>query len=207
MCCLPRRPRRLPLPQPQVCCTSIGFFTIYFLSFAMATLNRRPLANRSTQACSPLRSMRVASGSKRARSPDPFDTSTHNQTSKRVKSINPPPAISNRNSTRDKKHVEREQQKAEFRDKYTRAFPGFIFCFDEQSLGAGASEGYRAKIELLGAVRAAYSLKFSHNSNILRKSMAFSQRKLPISLRTGHLPGLISQLTKRTIQNLPVMVY
>lgn len=151
--------------------------------------------------------MRVASGSKRARSPDPFDTSTHNQTFKRVKAINLPLAISNRDSTRDKKHVEREQQKAEFRDKYTRAFPGFIFCFDEQSLGAGASEGYRVKIELLGAVRAAHSLKFRHNSNVFRQSMTFSQIKLHISLRTGHLPRSIPQLTKRTIQNLPVMVY
>ncbi|KAF9458449.1 Dfp1/Him1, central region-domain-containing protein [Collybia nuda] len=117
----------------------------------MATLNRRPFSNRPTQTCSPLKPTRTVPGSKRAHSPDPFDINANSASTKRLKSIAPALSVGNRDSTRERKHLEREQQKAEFREKYTRAFPGFIFCFDEQSLGAGASEGYRGKIEHLGA--------------------------------------------------------
>ncbi|KAG5646309.1 hypothetical protein DXG03_003906 [Asterophora parasitica] len=122
----------------------------------MATLNRRPLANRSLQhphpsTVSPLKHLRTASGSKRPRSPEPSaDPSLSHPTVKRVKAaVDPSLASKARDAkARERKHVEREQQKAEFKEKYTRAFPGFTFYFDE--MGHAAPEVYEERIEELG---------------------------------------------------------
>lgn len=118
----------------------------------MATLNRRPLTHRSLQhppPFSPLKSARAFSASKRPRSPDPsLDPSISQQSSKRIKAIAPSPAIV-RDKTRERKHTEREQQKAEFKDKYTRAFPTFTFYFEEDV----ALDTYEDMIEQLGGVR------------------------------------------------------
>lgn len=78
----------------------------------MATLNRRPLTARSQ---------------KRLRSPDkdPYIPS------KRVKS-----SVQTLQATRsDRKRTDREQQKTEFKEKFTRAFPTFTFCFDIDNVG------------------------------------------------------------------------
>jgi regulatory subunit for Cdc7p protein kinase len=86
----------------------------------MATINRRPLANRS------------ASFSKRPRSPDTYIDPRPSL--KRVKTT----ASTIRPSTKDRKHAERgdrEQQKVEFKEKFTRAFPTFTFCFDIDNVG------------------------------------------------------------------------
>lgn len=88
-------------------------------------MDRKPLANR-------VPSNRSASLSKRPRSPDILlDPSGLRSSSKRVRPT--PPAT--RSSTKDRKHAEREQQKAEFKDKFTRAFPTFTFCFDIDNVG------------------------------------------------------------------------
>ncbi|KAF5386259.1 hypothetical protein D9615_002435 [Tricholomella constricta] len=121
----------------------------------MATLNRPPLTNRSHQfpsTVSPIKSQRTASGSKRPRSPEPSaDPSAFHPTSKRVKAaMDPSPAPKARDRLRERKHVEREQQKAEFKEKYTRAFPSFTFYFDELNLGSVALDTYEEMIEELG---------------------------------------------------------
>ena len=90
----------------------------------MATLNRRSLANRSQ---------------KRPRSPD----SDNRIQSKRVK----PSASTTRSST---KQTDREQQKAEFKEKFTRAFPTFTFCFDIDNVGP--VDSLVAMIRQLGGV-------------------------------------------------------
>ncbi|GLB37228.1 putative zinc finger in DBF-like proteins [Lyophyllum shimeji] len=121
----------------------------------MATLNRRPLATRSLQASStlsPLKSHRTVSASKRPRSPEPpVDPSTSQPTTKRVKALDPSPASKARDQLRERKHLEREQQKAEFKEKYTRAFPAFTFYFDELNIGSVALDAYEERIEQLGA--------------------------------------------------------
>jgi hypothetical protein len=196
-----------PLIQLLLCHTSTILSTIPFLFCTMATLNRRPLANRPIQACSPLKSMRTVSGSKRARSPDIFDLNIAKPTSKRIKSVDASSAIAIRDSSRDKKHLEREQQKAEFRDKYTRAFPGFTFHFDDESVGAAVSEGYKAKVELLGAVCAFCSFEFLlFNLHHPRRPILFSLTQSLISSQIGHCPKPIPQPTKRTIPKQPTTV-
>lgn len=123
----------------------------------MATLNRRPLANRTLQPStliSPLKVSRTVSGSKRPRSPDPSaDPSASHQLSKRVKAVPLSPAITVRDRQRERKHAEREQQRLEFREKYSRAFPGFIFYFEEDNIGPVDLDEYEDRIEQLGGVR------------------------------------------------------
>ena len=116
------------------------------MSLGMATPNRRPLTTRTLQNPT-VPSARSASLSKRPRSPEAHpDPSAPRISSKRVKTTAPysttaPAQVSastTRPSTKDRKYAERaerEQQRAEFRDKYSRAFPTFTFCFDIDNVG------------------------------------------------------------------------
>lgn len=133
----------------------------------MATLNRRPLANRPLplqvpSIFSPLKSSRTVSGSsKRARSPDPIDAST----SKRARAVAPAPSTltAARDVAKERKQAEREQQKAEFKDKYCRAFPHFRFYFDLENIepDRAATQDLEARIQQLGGVRASHMLAHS----------------------------------------------
>lgn len=106
----------------------------------MATVTRRPLAQRglaTSVSCgkSPSKQtiQRVASGSKRARSPEPKLDCNSQSSVKRSK-------VSTHNGylldvdqqrlERDRKRKERDQAKEVFRTKYTNAFPKFRFYFD-----------------------------------------------------------------------------
>ncbi|KAK2467783.1 hypothetical protein APHAL10511_000078 [Amanita phalloides] len=94
----------------------------------MATSFRHPLAYRPSQPPPP-------PGSKRSRSPELDDSVTAN--SKRVRTTttctlddittNDKPT---RQAARERRITEKEQQKAEFRDKYRRAFPSWTFYLD-----------------------------------------------------------------------------
>ena len=91
----------------------------------MATSFRRPLAHRPPQLPQPL-------ASKRSRSPEPEDGVAG---SKRVRTTSafddvPDKDKLTRQAARERKMAEKEQQKAEFRDKYRRAFPSWTFYFD-----------------------------------------------------------------------------
>lgn len=111
---------------------------------------RRPLSSRFLQGPSqpsPTKQVRTVSGSKRPRSPDHGDASTHPNT-KRVRAITQDSAAS-RNINKERKHAERE---AEFKQKYTRAFPGWIFYLDSETLAKNVEHTFRAKILHLGGV-------------------------------------------------------
>ncbi|KAG6864876.1 hypothetical protein C0991_006643 [Blastosporella zonata] len=113
----------------------------------MATLNRRPLTSRH-QLPTIVSSVkpRTVSGNKRPRSPEPHaDSPAHSQASKRVKAD-----FAARDKAKEQKLLEREQQKAEFKDKYTRAFPTFTFYFDELNVALSEQEFFEETIEKLG---------------------------------------------------------
>jgi regulatory subunit for Cdc7p protein kinase len=124
----------------------------------MATINRRPLAPRALSlqiplVVSPLKRT-VSGASKRARSPDPAG----DMNSKRAKGPPSPGTLAAREDERKEKErrkTEREAQKEEFRIKYTRAFPSWVFYFDLDLLdpdSASAREYLEAKVCQLGGV-------------------------------------------------------
>jgi regulatory subunit for Cdc7p protein kinase len=106
---------------------------IGFQYSVMPTNNRRPLSTRTLPlqvppTMSPFK-QGVRSASlllKRPRSPDPTADES-------VKRVRPAPTEATHGEDRkdkERRRVERESQKAEFRFKYTRAFPGWVFYFD-----------------------------------------------------------------------------
>ncbi|KAG1864063.1 Dfp1/Him1, central region-domain-containing protein [Suillus tomentosus] len=99
----------------------------------MPTTNRRPLSTRTLPlqvppTMSPFK-QGVRSASlllKRPRSPDPAADAS-------IKRVRPTPTEATHGEDRkdkERRRVERETQKAEFRFKYTRAFPAWVFYFD-----------------------------------------------------------------------------
>jgi regulatory subunit for Cdc7p protein kinase len=129
----------------------------------MAVPNRRALTTRSLRphafpGISPQKVMRVASGStKRPRSPDQLGE--HQATPKRVKAVPSPSCQLNRDEDRkgrEQRRAEREAQKTEFRVKYTRAFPTWVFYFDLDIIvpeNAATRRSLETKVSSLGAVR------------------------------------------------------
>ncbi|KAG6891723.1 hypothetical protein C0992_006143 [Termitomyces sp. T32_za158] len=120
----------------------------------MATLNRHPLMSRHAHQITTIapsnKPQRTVSGNKRARSPEPLaELPMLLQNSKRVKSVDPPPSLA-RDKARERKHMEREQQKVEFKEKYTRAFPSFTFYFDELNITSEEQDFLEESIEKLG---------------------------------------------------------
>ncbi|KAF8629179.1 hypothetical protein AX17_005764 [Amanita inopinata Kibby_2008] len=127
----------------------------------MASPLRRPLAHRASQLA------HVAS-SKRARSPDPEDVTT--ALPKRVRST---PTVedaaeqdkSSRQAARERRIAEREQQKAEFRDKYRRAFPSWTFYFDLEHIEPDRTviSSFETRIqELGGGIEDFFSNQITH---------------------------------------------
>ncbi len=93
----------------------------------MSTVPRNPLANaRSSRSVS--RTSRSASGTKRPRSPD----NEHLPESHKRRAVdNDTPAA---RQERDRRLSERLQKDAEWKHKYTRAFPTFHFHFDAENV-------------------------------------------------------------------------
>lgn len=56
-----------------------------------------------------------------------------------------------RQQDKERRQLERQQKDAEFKEKYTRAFPTFSFYFDAENLDVDSTP-LRAKVEHLGAV-------------------------------------------------------
>ncbi|KAG5340665.1 hypothetical protein C0989_000815 [Termitomyces sp. Mn162] len=120
----------------------------------MATLSRRPLMSRHAHQLPTIatstKPQRTVSGNKRPRSPEPLtDPSVLSQCTKRVKAVDSLPLLA-RDKARERKHIEREQQKAEFKEKYTRAFPSFTFYFDELNITPEEQDFFEESIEKLG---------------------------------------------------------
>jgi hypothetical protein len=93
-------------------------------------MNRRPLVPRQPLLAPP------AVPHKRPRSPDPAAL---------------PPRKHRRD--RDPVRLEREQQRLEFKEKYSRAFPVWTFYLDGDTIDSpGQLESFRSRILQLGAV-------------------------------------------------------
>ncbi|KDR75415.1 hypothetical protein GALMADRAFT_280094 [Galerina marginata CBS 339.88] len=118
--------------------------------------SRRPLTNRHLQGPSnpsPAKPHpRTVSGSKRPRSPDLGDAPP-NFTTKRVRATlqDTPTPVPPRDLQKERKHAEREQKATEFRQKYTRAFPTWIFYLDSENIGHNSEQTFRSKILHMGA--------------------------------------------------------
>jgi len=132
----------------------------------MATISRRPLNPRSLPqlpvVVSPL-SAKFRSGSttsKRPRSPEPcLDQQQQQHSAKRSRPTPPEsPAAPGReedHKLKERKRLEREAQREEFRSKYTRAFPSWIFYFDwdVSDIDDEAKKRLQARVLQMGAVR------------------------------------------------------
>ncbi|KAM6502364.1 Dfp1/Him1, central region domain containing protein [Amanita muscaria] len=128
----------------------------------MATSLRRPLAHRLPQP------LPRSPGSKRSRSPDPEEHPV--PSSKRSRTVSAVALVndndkSTRQAMRERKLAEKEQQKAEFRDKYRRAFPSWTFYFDLDHVDPdrAAAPSFEARIqELGGAIEDFFSNQITH---------------------------------------------
>jgi regulatory subunit for Cdc7p protein kinase len=127
---------------------------------ATATATRRPMMTRplpqSLSAISlPLTVSRKVSGSKRPHSPDPVvEPSVIQSQTKRAKAVEPTLTEDER-LAKEHRRAERALQKAEFREKYTKAFPQWNFYFDLDHWDQEATakhEVFKAKICDLGSV-------------------------------------------------------
>ena len=133
----------------------------------MATLTRRPLEGKRSlpqlmSTGSPIANLSTRSFSsttKRPRSPDGFLDSQQSLNAKRPKPVLPPlPTVpapqEDESKLKERKRVERESQKEEFRIKYTRAFPKFSFYlhWDVSEGDPDARERLHARINYMNAV-------------------------------------------------------
>jgi hypothetical protein len=170
----------------------------------MATLSRHPLASRILPMQSPstqsTKTSRSGSITKRPRSPDPILDSR----SKRVKAAFQPAVAptavpvpdDDRLLEKDERRAQREAQKEEFRSKYRRAFPTWVFYFDAD-VPAASADSLGIEIEGLGAVRAClveslYLALIIFNSGL----RTFFLLKLPTLSPMPHYPRM--QRIRRT---------
>jgi regulatory subunit for Cdc7p protein kinase len=123
----------------------------------MATAFRRPLAHRPPQ-------LLQSPASKRSRSPEPEDGVAAG--SKRVRTTSafddvPDKDKVTRQAARERRMAEKEQQKAEFRDKYRRAFPSWTFHLDMDHIEPDRSAvgSLEARIQELGGVCGCIALR------------------------------------------------
>ncbi|KAI0042919.1 hypothetical protein FA95DRAFT_1563824 [Auriscalpium vulgare] len=123
-----------------------------------AVASRRPLNHRRPlhqphPAISPVAQMAARSGSsgtKRTRSPEPL-LELQSLNSKRPRataspSITPAP----QDDTKERRRVEREAQREDFKVKYTRAFPGFVFHL-HWDIDESVKKRVTARIERMGS--------------------------------------------------------
>ncbi len=122
------------------------------------TIVRNPLATRTLmqQTATPAPSwqtMRKVPPSKRARSPEPGGDA-QGCSAKRPKAIAEPVAASTRDeqkrAEKDKKRVERDN---EFREKYSKAFPLWVFYFDLDTLVPAMKDKLGRRVTQMGSVR------------------------------------------------------
>ena len=164
----------------------------------MATLIRNPLSTRplTNQISTPASSLhlmaRKSSSTKRARSPEAGDSNSAKRSRAAGDTLRPTTSVRDEVKRRDGKEPreERERRRAEreeeFRIKYTRAFPNWVFYFD---LDIGDTETATTRKELermvshMNAVRAHINITMVHTSSSTRSvSMISSPKMLPISL-------------------------
>lgn len=115
----------------------------------MAT--RRPLGNciQLPTNISPNKTPRVISA-KRPHSPD---LTAPRAKLKRARAM-PPQETAMPDNDKERRHAEREQQKAEFREKYCRAFPKWSFYFDTENIDLEpvSITSFELRVQQLGGV-------------------------------------------------------
>lgn len=130
----------------------------------MPTTSRRPLSTRTPQLQVPPTMSPSKPGiclasqlAKRPRSPDTTaELTDHQATVKRVRAAPVEATHGEDHRDRERRRMERELQKADFRVKYTRAFPGWVFYFDLDLLdpeSAALRSSLAARVVHLKAVR------------------------------------------------------
>lgn len=130
----------------------------------MPATSRRPLSTRNLPLQVPpiMSPSKAASRStslivKRPRSPDSAeDLAEHQATVKRVRAAPMEATHGEDHRDKERRRLEREAQKADFRVKYTRAFPGWVFYFDLDLLdpdSAALRSSLAARVMHLKAVR------------------------------------------------------
>ena len=91
--------------------------------------------------------MRKHNSAKRAHSPEPH-VEAHGNSSKRAK---PTPEVAAASALERKaRRAEREQ---EFREKYTKAFPNWVFYFDMETVAPNLKDALGKRVTQMGAVR------------------------------------------------------
>jgi len=146
---------------------------------------RRPLSTR-TLPNSPSKATRIVSGSKRARSPEHGEAQGQ-RVLKRARVLAPPPVIVPTRDLRKERErkTEREQQEAEFREKYTRAFPTWKFYFDTEKPLSISESSLKSRVLSLGSVCRAIFVPFDNNSSLICRELSiFSIKMLHTSLLT-----------------------
>ena len=122
---------------------------------ATTTILRNPLTTRShsQQAATPgpsLQRGRKIASIKRAHSPEP--AAETQGAAKRAKAAAPELVAS---PTQDKK-LRRAERDQEFRDKYGRAFPKWIFYFDVETVASAVKDPLIKRVTQMGAVRTTF---------------------------------------------------
>jgi regulatory subunit for Cdc7p protein kinase len=146
---------------------------------AMITLTRRPLEGKRSipqlmstgSPLSRLSTRSLSSTAKRPRSPDAFLDSQQSLNAKRPKPVSPSPSIisalqEEESKSKERKRVEREAQREEFRAKYTRAFLKFSFYlhWDVSEGDLDARERLHARINYMDAVRLYFFLSYTFDA-------------------------------------------
>ncbi|KAK7472870.1 Cdc7p-Dbf4p kinase complex regulatory subunit [Stygiomarasmius scandens] len=157
----------------------------------MATQPRRPLIRSVRPQNSPLRSLR-STGTKRARSPAPDDT--HDGPSLATKRVR----AADTSQHKHKSRADKLQQELEFRQKYTRSMPSWIFHFDP-SINNVAMNKLGERINRLGGtIDDFFSKEITH---LIVKDIEAAQSK-PVDVsdkenRFGTAPGSSRQISLR----------
>ena len=142
-------------------CRLLSWFYNYFaiMTSLFGFQSRRPLTSR-TVPNSPGKT-RVVSGSKRLRSPE---RGVHAQPIMKRARLVP---VAARDLQKERK-AEREQREAEFRDKYTRAFPTWKFYFDTEKPLSVSQSSLKMRVVQLGAVSHCIIIDFCNSSWYIR---------------------------------------
>lgn len=153
--CWPPRFGPCPVQVPARKVVALVSFSLSFIIIDMASISRYPFATRlqPSQSLGPLDvAPRSVSGTKRPHSPEPT-----NEAPKRHRAshnLSTAAALAQR-ERKQQDRQDKAQREAEFRDKYTRAFPAFIFYFDTESMQTELSlkAALQSRVDQLGAVR------------------------------------------------------
>lgn len=123
-------------------------------------LMRQPMLSRTNFKDIPIAPvsnivLRKSSGAKRPHSEE--TSAVHGESepkAKRSKAVEPV-ILGDEKATREQRRAARNSQRAEFREKYTQAFPGFVFYFDTEHLDPDVNVGkdsLKFKVHQLGGV-------------------------------------------------------